>query len=92
MKDDLPQTFWGKLLGATPIVMTVIATLMAGLSSSPVNTCAIAFEEPGYNESEFAQMVADRYRTNHRVETVGSEDFDLIDTLAHLYDEPYADA
>ena len=33
-----------------------------------------------------------RYRTNHHVETVQSDDFDLIDTLARLYDEPYADS
>mgnify|MGYP001788662668 CR=1 FL=1 len=36
--------------------------------------------------------MADRYRTNHHVETVQSDDFDLIDTLARLYDEPYADS
>ena len=69
----------------------VVAT-MAGLSDGPVNTCSIAFDDPKFNESEFAKMVADRYRTNHRVETVKSDDFDLIDTLARLYDEPYADS
>ena len=71
---------------------SAVVQAMAGLSSEPVNTCSIAFDDPAYNESEFARMVADRYRTNHRVETVGSDDFDLIDTLAHLYDEPYADS
>ncbi|HNS93224.1 MAG TPA: asparagine synthase-related protein, partial [Thauera sp.] len=69
----------------------VVAT-MAGLSSEPVNTCSIAFDDPKFNESEFAQKVADRYHTNHFVETVKSDDFDLIDTLAALYDEPYADS
>jgi asparagine synthase (glutamine-hydrolysing) len=69
----------------------VVAT-MADLSSGPVNTCSIAFDDPAFNESEFAKMVADRYRTNHHVETVKSDDFDLIDTLADLYDEPYADS
>ena len=69
----------------------VVAT-MAGLSAEPVNTCSIAFDDPAYNESAFAQMVADRYRTRHHVETVKSDDFDLIDTLARLYDEPYADS
>jgi hypothetical protein len=34
MKKDLPQSLWGKTLGATPIVMTVIATMLAGLASS----------------------------------------------------------
>ncbi|KAI5916652.1 XrtA/PEP-CTERM system amidotransferase [Thauera sp. 2A1] len=69
----------------------VVAT-MAGISDEPVNTCSIAFDDPKFNESEFAQMVADRYRTNHFVETVKSDDFGLIDTLAALYDEPYADS
>jgi asparagine synthase (glutamine-hydrolysing) len=71
---------------------SAVVQAMAGLSSGPVNTCSIAFDDPQFNESAFAQMVADRYATNHRVETVKSDDFDLIDTLAHLYDEPYADS
>ena len=70
---------------------SAVVQAMAGLSSGPVNTCAIAFDDPKFNESEFARMVAERYRTNHRVETVSPDDFDLIDTLAHLYDEPFAD-
>ncbi len=69
----------------------VVAT-MAGLSDAPVRTCSIAFDDPKFNEAAFAQTVADRYRTDHHVETVKSDDFDLIDTLAHLYDEPYADS
>ena len=69
----------------------VVAT-MAGLSTTPVHTCAIGFDDPRFNESAFAQQVADRYNTDHRLEVVKSEDFDLIDTLAWLYDEPYADS
>ncbi|HEY9174770.1 MAG TPA: hypothetical protein VI136_20980 [Verrucomicrobiae bacterium] len=34
LKADLPQTKWGKVLVATPVVMTVVATLLAGLASS----------------------------------------------------------
>lgn len=71
---------------------SAVVAVMAGLSNEPVNTCSIAFADPKFNESEFAAMVAERYSTNHRVETVDSDDFDLIDTLARLYDEPYADS
>ncbi|OWQ93070.1 asparagine synthetase B [Roseateles aquatilis] len=71
---------------------SAVVAMMAGESSGPVKTCSIAFDDPQYNESEFAQMVADRYKTDHHVETVQSDDFDLIDTLARLYDEPYADS
>ncbi|MDL5033994.1 amidotransferase 1, exosortase A system-associated [Pelomonas sp. APW6] len=69
----------------------VVAT-MAGLSDQPVRTCAIAFDDPRFNESEFADMVAKRHGTAHVCHTVGSNDFDLVDTLARLYDEPYADS
>nr|ANT95934.1 asparagine synthetase [Zoogloea resiniphila] len=71
---------------------SAVVASMAGLSAEPVNTCSIAFDDPAFNESAFAQMVADRYQTRHFVETVKSDDFDLIDTLAALYDEPYADS
>lgn len=69
----------------------VVAT-MAGLSDAPVNTCSISFADPAFDESRYAQMVAERYRTRHFVDRVESDDFDLIDTLARLYDEPYADS
>jgi asparagine synthase (glutamine-hydrolysing) len=71
---------------------SAVVAMMAGLSDGPVNTCSIAFSDPAFNESGFASMVAGRYRTNHRVEQVESDDFDLIDTLAAMYDEPYADS
>ncbi len=34
LKKDLPPTKWGKILSATPVVMAVIATMLAGLASS----------------------------------------------------------
>jgi asparagine synthase (glutamine-hydrolysing) len=69
----------------------VVAT-MAGLSEAPVNTCSIAFSDPAFDESRYAQLVAERYRTRHFVDRVESDDFGLIDTLAQQYDEPYADS
>ena len=71
---------------------SAVVAAMAGLQSEPVITCSMGFDDPKFNEIEFAQMVADRYRTAHHVETVASDDFGLIDTLARLYDEPFADS
>jgi asparagine synthase (glutamine-hydrolysing) len=71
---------------------SAVVAMMAGLSPTPVNTCSIGFKEAKFDESEYAQQVADRYHTAHRREIVASDDFDLIDTLARLYDEPYADS
>lgn len=69
----------------------VVAT-MAQLSEEPINTCSIAFADPAFDESRYALEVAQQYRTNHFVDQVESDDFDLIDTLAQTYDEPYADS
>ena len=71
---------------------SAVVASMAGQSADPVNTCSIAFDDPAYDEAAFAQLVADRYHTRHFVETVRSDDFGLVDTLARLYDEPYADS
>jgi hypothetical protein len=38
LKADLPPTKWGKVLGATPVVLTVLATMLAGLASSEMTT------------------------------------------------------
>jgi asparagine synthase (glutamine-hydrolysing) len=71
---------------------SAVVAMMAGLMDEPVNTCSISFGDPAFNEAAFAQQVADRYHTRHYVEQVESDDYDLIDTLAELYDEPFADS
>jgi asparagine synthase (glutamine-hydrolysing) len=71
---------------------SAVVAAMAGVSDDPVNTCSISFGDPRYNESQYAAMVAERYHTAHRVEQVDPDDFELIDHLADLYDEPYADS
>jgi asparagine synthase (glutamine-hydrolysing) len=71
---------------------SAVVAMMAGQSSGPVNTCSIAFDDPQFDETRFAQQVADRYRTRHFVDRVQTDDFDLIDELASLYDEPFADS
>ena len=70
----------------------VVAMMAEIQQDAPVNTCSISFGDPRYNETEFAEMVAQRYRTQHYVEQVDPEDFGLLDKLAGIYDEPYADS
>jgi asparagine synthase (glutamine-hydrolysing) len=71
---------------------SAVVAMMAQLSNEPVNTCSIAFGDPAFNETQHAQAVADRYKTRHQVEEVDPDDFDLVERLAQLYDEPYADS
>lgn len=71
---------------------SAIVAMMAGLTNEPVSTCSIAFNDPEYDESVFASQVASQYKTRHHTEIVDKDDYGLIDTLARLYDEPYADS
>ncbi|MFO1412785.1 MAG: XrtA/PEP-CTERM system amidotransferase [Burkholderiales bacterium] len=71
---------------------SVVVATMAGLSAEPVDTCSIGFNDRAFDESEYAAMVAQRYGTRHHVGRVDSDDFDLVDELARLYDEPFADS
>ena len=61
-------------------------------SDKAVTTCSIGFDVKDYNETDFARMVAKDYNTDHQEQIVASDDFELVDLLAGLYDEPYADS
>ncbi len=71
---------------------SAVVAMMAQCSSSAVKTCSIGFGERGYDESEYADMVAKRYATEHSTRVVEVNDFQLLDKLATVYDEPYADS
>lgn len=71
---------------------SAVVALMAGLMDEPVEACSISFGDPAFNESEYAKEVAHRYKARHRIQQVDPNDFSLIDRLAGLYDEPYADS
>ena len=71
---------------------SAVVALMSAVGNGPVNTCSISFDDPAYDEQMYARMVAEQYHTNHFVEQVASNDFSLIDSLAGIYDEPYADS
>jgi asparagine synthase (glutamine-hydrolysing) len=71
---------------------SAVVAIMAGLARERVVTCSIAFGDAAYNEAHYAQAVAERYATRHHVEAVDPDDYSLLDRLANVYDEPYADS
>lgn len=66
LKAGLPDSKWGKILGATPIVMTVIATLLAGLSNSEMTKAqyarALAAQQQSKAGDQWAFFQAKRLR------------------------------
>ena len=71
---------------------SAVVASMAGLVAGPVHTASISFGEAAFDEAEYAALVAERYATNHRALRVSADDFSLVERLAGLYDEPYADS
>lgn len=71
---------------------SAIVALMAGLQNEAVNTCSIGFDEQAFDESEYATQIAERYHTNHLAKLVSAQEYDLIDQLTDIYDEPFADS
>lgn len=71
---------------------SAVVAMMAGLMPDPVVTCSIAFGHAEYDEAPYARMVSERYATRHHVEEVDPDDYGLLDRLANVYDEPYADS
>ena len=71
---------------------SAVVALMAGLSKEPIETCSIAFDDAKYDEVQFASIVAKHVGARHHVRRVDPSEFDLVEKLAHVYDEPFADS
>jgi asparagine synthase (glutamine-hydrolysing) len=71
---------------------SAVVAFMAEASRDPVQTCSIGFDDTAFDETKYADVIAARYKTNHRKRIVAADDFSTIDTLVTAFDEPFADA
>ncbi len=70
---------------------SLIVALMSELSSQPVNTFSIGFNEESYNELPYARIIAERYGTHHHELVVTPRAHEVIAAMAASFDEPFAD-
>ena len=70
-----------------------VIAFISQLSPTPIRTFSVAFEESGYDESRYAQTVADYWHTDHHVVTVRPADaLAALPQLIRQFDEPFADS
>jgi asparagine synthase (glutamine-hydrolysing) len=69
---------------------SAIVALMAESGAEP-RTFSISFSDQDYDETRYAQMVADRYGARHEVRRLDPDDFGVIPRLATIFDEPFGD-
>ncbi len=72
---------------------STIAALAQAQSDRPIRTFSIGFDDPSFNEAEYAKAVAAHLRTDHtELYLSGKDALDVVPFLPVLYDEPFADS
>ena len=70
---------------------SAIAAVMSGMVKEPIKTFSVAFAEREANELEYARLVAEAYKTDHREISVSPEQFfEALPRLVWHEDEPLA--
>jgi len=84
LKSDVPQTLWGKVLAATPVVMTVVATMLAGLASSEMTRAqysrSLAAQQQSKAGSQWGYFQAKRLRAGLQRNTL-----DLLQNTTEIH-------
>jgi hypothetical protein len=83
LKEDMPHTTWGKILTATPVVMAVVSTMLAGLASSEMTRAqydrSLAAQEQSKAGDQWSFFQAKRLRG-----AVQRNTSDLLQTVAQV--------
>jgi len=90
MRSDVP---YGTFLSGG-VDSSIISGLMSKISPRPVKTFSIGFEDnPIFDESPFAKLVASFQGTEHHQIMLREEDAkNLVPAVLNMFDEPFADS
>src|SRR5437762_3790513 len=85
LKRDVPPTTYGKILSATPVVMAVIATMLAALASSEMTRAqydrALAAQQQSKASDQWSFFQAKRLRGAYQRNTA-----DLLQAVAEVHE------
>jgi len=88
MGADVPL---GAFLSGDPDSSSIVA-LMAEASANPVRTSSIGFDVRSSDEAGHARRVAELLGTDHDGRIYLTDDFEAMEMLGGMFDEPFADA
>nr|NJM03667.1 hypothetical protein [Desulfobacula sp.] len=72
---------------------STIAGMVTRLAGKPAKTFSIGFDDPKYNEMEFADHAVNAFGLNQsQYYVTPSDTLNLINSLADIYDEPFGNA
>jgi asparagine synthase (glutamine-hydrolysing) len=68
-----------------------IVSAMSSLSSKPIQTFSIGFEEKSYSELKYSNIIAQQFSTQHYTKNLSPNINELVLYLANFLDEPLGD-
>ncbi|MEM9681061.1 MAG: asparagine synthase (glutamine-hydrolyzing) [Bacteroidota bacterium] len=72
---------------------SIVTAIAQELSPKPISTFSIGFKDNKYDESKYANDVADYIGTDHHEFILSEKDaMDKVHQLLNIYDEPFADS
>jgi asparagine synthase (glutamine-hydrolysing) len=71
---------------------TVVTAYMAKLMNEKVQTFSIGFHNAQFNEAHHAKQVAKFLGTNHHEEILSPDPSLIVEKIAHVLDQPFADS
>lgn len=71
---------------------TIISGLMQSLAEQPIHTFSIGFDDPAFDEREYARLAAEHLGTIHHEHVVTPDPLQITREVAEFYDEPFADS
>jgi asparagine synthase (glutamine-hydrolysing) len=71
---------------------TIVTAYMAKLMKEKIHTYSIGFHSAQFNEAHHAKKVANYLGTNHHEEILSPDPSLVIEKIAHVLDQPFADS
>lgn len=71
---------------------SLVVALAQKQLSQPIRTFSIGFTEADFDETKYAQIVANKVGTIHERFEVAPDALNIIDQLSYQYDEPFSDS
>ena len=89
MRSDVPL---GAFLSGGVDSSTIVAFMAGHAQHTPPLTFSMGFQDPAFDETRYARLIAQHLGTDHHEEVVEPVSQEMLLRIVHHFDEPFADS